>query len=198
MERLQGLDRFQFLRSLWGACFLAIFAWLFAIPAQAHHPWDGQPETFSLFQGLLSGLVHPILGLDHLLFLLSIGLVAGSREFRWVPFLLCFGLLGSAFAQVAPPLIFAEGVMGLSLIASACVALGRIRPVWMIPLIASHGYVLGQAMVGAEPTPLAAYFLGLLVSETLVIFIGIKLLRTSIKHRGLFSGALIGSVLAFT
>ncbi len=39
--------------------------------ARAHHPMGGQtPETFS--QGLLSGFGHPIIGIDHLAFLIVI------------------------------------------------------------------------------------------------------------------------------
>ncbi len=44
-------------------------------PAWAHHPLAGQPmETFG--HGLLSGLGHPVLGFDHLFFVLAMGLAA--------------------------------------------------------------------------------------------------------------------------
>ena len=42
-------------------------------PAHAHHPMGGAtPANFS--QGFLSGLAHPIIGLDHLVFVIAIGL----------------------------------------------------------------------------------------------------------------------------
>ena len=48
---------------------------LAALPALAHHPMGGTtPTTF--MQGLLSGIGHPILGLDHLAALIAVGLVA--------------------------------------------------------------------------------------------------------------------------
>ena len=44
-------------------------------PAFAHHPMGGAtPSTFT--EGLLSGLGHPIIGLDHLAFVIGVGLMA--------------------------------------------------------------------------------------------------------------------------
>lgn len=48
---------------------------LFTIPAFAHHPLGGMPmETFS--HGMLSGIGHPLLGFDHLFFVLLVGIAA--------------------------------------------------------------------------------------------------------------------------
>ena len=42
-------------------------------PAHAHHPFGmGDSTDLSALQGLLSGIGHPLLGPDHLLFLLAI------------------------------------------------------------------------------------------------------------------------------
>src|SRR5258708_12469811 len=49
---------------------------LLADPAFAHHVMGGaMPVTFG--QGLLSGLGHPVIGLDHLAFLVAVGVVVG-------------------------------------------------------------------------------------------------------------------------
>src|SRR5262249_53532856 len=49
-----------------------------ASPVWAHHLMGGTtPSTF--FEGLLSGLGHPIIGLDHLAFLIVLGVVVGIR-----------------------------------------------------------------------------------------------------------------------
>jgi len=46
-------------------------------PASAHHVMGGAtPATFA--QGLLSGLGHPVIGLDHLTFVLAVGLAVGA------------------------------------------------------------------------------------------------------------------------
>ena len=48
---------------------------LSASPAYAHHPLGGMPmETFT--HGLLSGIGHPILGFDHLFFVVIVGIAA--------------------------------------------------------------------------------------------------------------------------
>jgi len=45
---------------------------LIASPAMAHHPLNGMPmETFA--HGLLSGVGHPLLGFDHLFFVIAMG-----------------------------------------------------------------------------------------------------------------------------
>ena len=49
---------------------------LTAMPASAHHVMGGGvPSTFS--QGLLSGLGHPVIGADHLAFLIAVGVAVG-------------------------------------------------------------------------------------------------------------------------
>ena len=50
-------------------------ALLAATPALAHHPMAGQPmDTF--VQGLMSGFGHPVLGFDHLFFVIAMGVAA--------------------------------------------------------------------------------------------------------------------------
>ncbi|WRH65887.1 MAG: HupE/UreJ family protein [Planktothrix sp. GU0601_MAG3] len=50
---------------------------LMAQPARAHHAFGGEtPENF--FQGFLAGLAHPIIGIDHFAFVISIGLIAAG------------------------------------------------------------------------------------------------------------------------
>eukprot|EP01137_Pigoraptor_chileana_P012941 Opistho-2@65834 len=55
-------------------------------PAFAHHPMGGQtPQTF--MNGLLSGLGHPIIGLDHLAAVVGVGILAGLAARGIVPVL---------------------------------------------------------------------------------------------------------------
>ena len=43
--------------------------------AMAHHPMEGKtPANF--WEGLLSGMGHPIIGIDHLAFVVAVGLIA--------------------------------------------------------------------------------------------------------------------------
>jgi len=136
----------------------------------------------SPWMGFVSGIGHPLLGPDHLLFLLAIGFVGLRRPVAWVVPLLAAGLLGSALAQVVPlaesASQFAEALVSLTLVLAGTVALGRLPALLLVPAIALHGYLLGGTVVGAEPTPLLFYFLGLLVSQG-----SLMLLVTAVSRR---------------
>ena len=177
-----------------------ISTFLTFIPAHAHHPFEGRvPESFTLIEGLISGLVHPIIGPDHFLFLLSIGLLGTLSISRWIPLLLISGFAGtlcSLFFPIAFPQV--EVIIGLSLFGSALAARGLINPVIMLPLIASHGYVLGQPMIGADPTPLMAYMSGLLISQVIVILCGFILLCRTIQYKNILLGGIFGAGIVFT
>ena len=145
-------------------------ALLLASPALAHHPFGmGDSSALTAWQGLLSGLGHPLLGPDHLLFLLALGFVGLQRPLRWVLPLLAIGLGGSLLSQfiplpdaVAP---WAEALVSLSLAVEGLIALSMAPAAWLLPLFGLHGFLLGSTIVGAEPSPLLSYFLGLLLAQ---------------------------------
>ena len=143
---------------------------LIASPAFAHHPFGmGDSSALTAWQGLISGIGHPLLGPDHLLFLLAIALIGLKRPLAWVVPLLALGLGGSVLSQFIPlpdaiaP--WAEALVSLSLVAEGLIALTVLSPFWLCPLIALHGFLLGSTIVGAEATPLLTYFLGLLLGQ---------------------------------
>lgn len=138
-------------------------------PAQAHHGMDGAtPQT--LAQGLISGLAHPVIGLDHLAFLVVAALLACALTgaSRWlVPLVFVAATvagtalhLGSADIPLSETLVATTVLVGAVLLAtrshpgaltlSALFAVGGIL----------HGYAYGESIVGAEPTPLVAYLAG--------------------------------------
>jgi len=180
------------------SCALFLLSIIITLPSFAHHPFEGMEAEFSLMQGLISGFSHPIIGLDHLLFLLSIGIAGFKSPKRWTPLLLIFGFLGSSLALYFPFVSGLELFISLSLIFSAFVALEILHPILILPLIAGHGYVLAESMIGAESTPLIGYFLGIFTSEILVILLGIYLLRNFIEQRRYFAFGLIGVGLIMT
>jgi len=52
-----------------------------ASSAFAHHPMGGDvPAT--MLHGLLSGIGHPVIGLDHLAFVIAVGLIAAFQKNR--------------------------------------------------------------------------------------------------------------------
>ena len=149
----------------------AIFLlFVFIKPALAHHPFGmGESSDLSVWQSLLSGVGHPLLGPDHLLFMLGIALVGFQRTKKWLFLLLFAGLGGSALFQLLPlpDLIapWAEMFVSLSLAIEGLIILKFVSSKWLLPMFAFHGYMLGSTIVGAEPTPLAGYFFGLLFSQ---------------------------------
>ena len=130
---------------------LAVPFSLAAFPAFAHHMMGGRtPSTF--MEGLLSGLGHPVIGLDHFAFLVAIGIAVGIFGLNLllpVAFIvaMAFGVLLHVNGAGLPG---AELVVAASvLLAGGLIAWGRPLPVaaWgALFAIAGlfHGYSLGE------------------------------------------------------
>ncbi|MGB5134867.1 MAG: HupE/UreJ family protein [Prochlorococcaceae cyanobacterium] len=192
---------------LFTAALAALISALHPAAARAHHPFEmAEGGALSPWMGFVSGLGHPLLGPDHLLFLLAIGFVGLRRPLAWVLPLLAAGLLGSALAQVLPLSAsvapFAEALVALTLALAGLVALGRVPAALLLPAIALHGYLLGGMVVGAEPTPLLTYLLGLFLGQgalLLLVASGSRGLLSAIQDNGrrLLAGIWIGIGAAF-
>jgi urease accessory protein len=153
--------------------------------------------------GFLSGLGHPLLGPDHLLFLLSVGLVALSRPRGWVLALLAAGLGGNALGLGLPQFPGVELLVGLSLVATGLVVARKLPAPVLIPLYAFHGAALSSSVIGWETTPIACYLVGLLVSQSLLLLLALTVVRrwrslASDQALTLVAGLLIGLGLAFS
>ena len=143
-----------------------------ASPALAHHPMGGMtPETFT--QGLLSGLGHPVIGLDHLAALVGVGLVSSrfARGLTLPAFWVLAMAAGVGLHLASANLPYAEALVALSVVAIGLAA--TVRTTLPYALIAAlfaaggavHGYALGESIVGAETAPLAAYLAGLVAVQ---------------------------------
>jgi urease accessory protein len=146
-----------------------------APPAAAHHVMGGAlPGT--VWEGLLSGLGHPVIGLDHLAFVVAVGALAHLLgRVVLLPLDFVAGTVAGCALHIAgynlpaPELIIAATVA----VAAAVVTL-RAKP--HAGLLAGflavaglfHGYAYGESIVGAETTPLAAYIIGFGVIQTCV------------------------------
>jgi len=169
------------------AIILAVPLSLAAFPALAHHMMGGRtPSTF--MEGLLSGLGHPVIGLDHLAFLVAIGVAVGVFGLSLllpIAFIVAMAL-GVLLHVNGAGLPGAELVVAASvLLAGGLLAWGRPLPVaaWgALFAIAGlfHGYSLGESIYGADRSALGAYLLGLVVIQS-VLAIGVALL---VRHYG--------------
>lgn len=137
---------------------------LIATPALAHHPLGGaMPET--ILHGLMSGVGHPIIGPDHLAFIIAAGVLAAlaGRTFL-APLGLVAGALGGAAIHLAAlDLPAAEALIALSVVIAGCaVAFGaRAGGALLIGGFAVaglfHGYAYAEAVIGAESGVITAY-----------------------------------------
>lgn len=157
-----------------GAVLLAASAF-WSAPALAHHPMGGiTPRNFT--EGLLSGIGHPIIGPEHLAFIVAIGIAAA---------LVAAGPgLIAAFVAASTAGVFVHlGGVGLPLgevlvagsviAAGALVAIGRSAGSerWLVlALLAgvAHGYAFGEAIIGAEQGVLGAYLIGLALISSVI------------------------------
>jgi urease accessory protein len=155
---------------------------LMTASASAHHVMGGKmPTTFA--EGFLSGLGHPVIGPDHLAFLLAIGVAVGVGGLSLVlPLLFVVAsAIGVTLHVNGVNLPGAEIVVAASvLFAGFLIARGRALPVslWAILFAAAglfHGYAFGESIFGAERSPLHAYLLGLIIVQS-VLTVGTALL----------------------
>jgi urease accessory protein len=154
--------------------------------ASAHHLMGGKvPSTFA--EGILSGIGHPIIGPDHLAFLLALGIAVGVTRLSFVnPFLFLVAMACGVATHVAAVTIpAAELIVALSvLVAGLLLVVARRVPTswWMgLFVIAGffHGYAYGESIYGAGSTPLAAYLAGLVAVQT-VLTVGVAFLTRAV------------------
>ena len=169
-----------------------------ALPAHAHHFIEISALEATPLNGLISGLLHPLLGPDHLLFLLALSLVGLRHRWGWMLGLLGVGLLGSFIGLAAPGLPGAELITAATIAVEALVLLGLLPVAVLLPAMAVHGYVLSAAVVGWSGMPVATYGLGLLISQGLMLLLalaGLRSLAARLPKHSLrwFGAALIGT-----
>ncbi len=171
---------------------IALAAVLAAEPAFAHHVMDGKlPGTFT--QGLLSGLGHPVIGLDHLAAVVAVGCLAAAHPKGWG---LVIGFVVAMMAGVAAHLQGATLPGAEIVVAGTVIALGvvllthrQLSAAVALVLFAAvgwiHGYALGESIFGAEQTPLWAYLLGLAVIQSAIALAAMRVAGLLMRGDGL-------------
>ena len=162
---------------------------LLAEPAFAHHVMGGRtPVSFS--DGLLSGLGHPVIGLDHFAAVVAVGCLASMHRAGSalaVGFVLAM-LSGVAVHVAGTSVPGAEILVALSVILLGAALLSRreMPAGAALALFAAvglvHGYALGESIYGAEQTPLYAYLLGLAVIQSAIALAAMNVARILIRR----------------
>lgn len=157
---------------------LSLLPLLWAGPALAHHPLAGLPMQTGA-QGLLSGLAHPVLGFDHLFFVLAVGVAATLAGRRLIgPLAYVAAMLAGcalALSGIALPLVEAAIAASL-LVLGALILSGRaLGPGLVLPVFAGfglfHGAAFATGIAGAEGAAPAAVFAGYLLGLGVVQYV---------------------------
>lgn len=191
---MKSLKQNSYLRILAIVTGIIILETLIAAPAFAHHPLDGRmPANF--FEGIMSGFGHPMIGLDHLAFIVASGLMAvGMTAGILIPiaFVIATGIgAGIHLASIDLPIpeivIAATVVLFGYLLAIKNKKQGNNNYSLLITGIAGlagifHGFAYGEGIFGAEPTPLIAYLIGFTIIQLAISFGTYILAHRLIKH----------------
>jgi len=156
--------------------------------------------------GLVGGLVHPMLGLDHLLAMVAVGLIAAqclgtARLTAPLAFLVAMSL-GFVLASTGPALpLPTEATIIASVVLLGLVAAfaRQIHPAILAALIALSGLAHGQAHGAEAMAPLAPYALGMLMTTAVLHALGFAFARFASRQLVYLSGfgiAATGIVLA--
>jgi urease accessory protein len=146
---------------------VAAAALLLSGAAQAHHFMDDAlPKTF--MEGLLSGLGHPLIGLDHAAFIVASGFFLALLDRGMIGVLVLIGgtLAGAAMHLLGIDVPGGEVGIALSVILIGALVMARrkIELTWMAAGLAVagvlHGHAYAESIFGAEPAPLGAYLVG--------------------------------------
>ena len=140
---------------------------LLPLPSLAHHPLGGRVPATAM-EGFLSGLGHPVIGLDHLAFVVALGLLAAVSAWGIaIPVVFVLAAMvgtGLHLAEITLPLaelIIAGSVLGFGVLlalkdrpqSAVVTCLGAIAGLF-------HGFAYGEAIFGAQTMPLVAYLAG--------------------------------------
>jgi urease accessory protein len=156
-----------------------------ATDASAHHVMGGRtPVTFA--EGILSGLGHPIIGLDHLAAVVAVGCLAAVHPaaIALVPVFVMAMMGGVALHLQGAMVPSTEIMVALTVIVLGALMLSRRKMSTGAALVLFalvglvHGYALGESIFGAEPTPLYAYLLGLAVIQSAIALAAMKIARS--------------------
>ena len=179
----------------------AIFFVLAPAAALAHPGHDGAG-------GLMYGFVHPVTGIDHVLAMIAVGVLAalyGGRALLLVPmsFLVAMAAAG-AIGMAGIPVQIVEAGIGLSVVVLGLMIAFQIKPPTLVAMVVVgffalfHGYAHGSEMPnGAAGLSFAAGFLiatALLLSAG--VGLGLLLQRRTLSRRLIQAGggamALVG------
>ena len=151
---------------------------------------------------VLSGLLHPILGFDHLIAMVAVGLLSiqiGGKHILGLPVCFVFILfIGALIGLLAIPIPQVEGVISLSVIVLGIAIASQSRiGIWIAyPIVAIFAFFHGHAHGGEIPSlgnP-TSYITGFLIASAILHFLGIGIgtISRTKKIRSMIGAAFAG------
>ncbi len=149
---------------------------LVASPAAAH--------VGNSTNGFSSGFLHPITGLDHLLAMVAVGVVAATwrsdRTLWLAPAAFLLGMVGGGIAGIVgvpfpgAELLIVSSVILLGIAIAAAVTDGK-GSAWVLPILAAAGLAHGHAHGAEAPSSVhpALYIVGFLLATACVHVAGV-------------------------
>ncbi len=202
-----GTNAIKRFRHGFGAIAASFAFLLFATPVFAHHAMGGKtPSNF--LDGFLSGLAHPIIGFDHFAVVVAVGLLAVLKpQGILIPIgFLLSAMVGTGFHLMSISLPAVEFMVSGSILLFGALLVIKDSPKTLIIMtlaIASglfHGYAYGEAIFGAQMTPLISYLIGFTVIQIIVAGSAFAIAKKFLDSSNLKSIGLMifGVGLAFT
>jgi len=151
------------------------------------------PATFG--EGFLSGLGHPVIGLDHFAAVVAVGCLAATHRAASV-LVVAFVLpmmAGVVLHLHGFTLPGAEILVTVTVIALGALMLSQRQMPADAALVlfamvgVIHGYAFGESIYGAEPTSLYAYLLGLAVIQSAIALGVAKIARGFVQRSPVLS-----------
>ncbi|MEO0375972.1 MAG: HupE/UreJ family protein [Cyanobacteria bacterium P01_A01_bin.17] len=189
VSKMTGGRSSRYIRSLSASLFAGLGLLALAPAALAHHPLGGKlPSNF--FEGFMSGIAHPVIGLDHFVFVIAAGLLAAlSRQGIMIPVaFVVAGLAGTGIHLQSLDLPAPEFFISASVLLFGVLLALKKSPNWKLVAglgaIAGifHGYAYGEAIVGADMTPLVAYLTGFTVIQLAIALAMSEIGRAILKR----------------
>jgi len=132
--------------------------------------------------GLVHGLVHPVTGIDHVLAMIAVGVLAaqyGGRALWLVPMSFLVAMAAVAVGMAVIPVQIVEAGIGLSVVILGLMIAFQIKPPTLVAMVVVgffalfHGYAHGSEMPNG-PAGLS-FAAGFLVATALLLSAGVGL-----------------------
>ncbi len=159
---------------------------------------------------LISGLLHPLTGIDHLLVLLAVGLIAakqgGKALFAFPAVFFALMAAGALLNAVAVQIPFVESLIALSLVAFGLLVIANdglrasAHPIILFLGVSFFAVFHGYAHAAEIPADSSAvlYFSSLMLMSLAICLVGCVIgLTTGKRINGLFSLICLGSGLYY-